>query len=133
MFNETETDYNQNKSTSSSDDFNQPNAPVSFNPYNNLHIPGQMFTLATKDVADRYTEFQNQSLHSFQSAYTKFIENTGNVFWNSQAYCTNLQDMYSKMALLCSENTVALTKMFNDIAVASADAFKSFFNMSKTQ
>lgn len=137
-FNETETKFTQkNKSPSSTNDYDQPNAAavssISSNLYDNLRVPGQMFTLATKDVADRYIEFQNQSLYSFQSAFSKFVENTGNMFWNSQAYCTNLQDMYSKMALLYTENTVALTKMLNDIAVASADTFKSFFNVSKTQ
>ncbi|MGN6709055.1 MAG: hypothetical protein ACTHKF_06880 [Candidatus Nitrosocosmicus sp.] len=137
-FNETETKYTQkNKSPSNTDDYDHPNtaavSSISSNLYDNLRVPGQMFTLATKDVADRYIEFQNQSLYSFQSAFSKFVENTGNMFWNSQAYCTNLQDMYSKMALLYTENTVALTKMFNDIAVASADTFKSFFNVSKTQ
>ncbi|HEX5519957.1 MAG TPA: hypothetical protein VFX18_05910 [Candidatus Nitrosocosmicus sp.] len=138
MFNELETKYTQkNKPPSNTDDYDQPNAAavssISSNLYDNLRVPGQMFTLATKDMADRYIEFQNQSLYSFQSALSKFAENTGNMFWNSQAYCTNLQDMYSKMALLYTENTVALTKMFNDIAVASADTFKSFFNVSKTQ
>jgi hypothetical protein len=134
-FNETETKYAQNKPPSNTHHYDQPDAAVSSissNLYDNLRVPGQKFTLATKDVADRYIEFQNQSLYSFQSAFTKFVENTGNMFWNSQAYCTNLQDMYSKMVLLYAENTVALTKMFNDIAVTSADTFKRFFNMSKT-
>ena len=136
-FNETETESTQKDNPpSKADDYDQPNAAVSSissNLYDNLRVPGQMFTHATKDVADRYIEFQNQSLYSFQSVFSKFVENTGNMFWNSQAYCTNLQDMYSKMVLLYTENTVALTKMFNDIAVASADTFKSFFNVSKTQ
>ena len=86
----------------------------------------------TKEAAGRYLEFQNQSLNSFQSSFFEFIKNTSNAFWSGQAYCTNLQEIYSKMAMLYAENTIALTKMFNDIAVANADAFKNFFNISKT-
>jgi hypothetical protein len=98
------------------------------NAVNNQMMP----PLVTKEVTDRFLEFQNQSLNSFQSTFSEFIKNTSNAFWSSQAYCTNLQEMYSKMAMLYAENTIALTKMFNDIAVANADAFKNFFNISKT-
>lgn len=101
------------------------------NSYNGIQPTGQMNAFATKDATHKYLEFQNQFLNSFQSVFSTFIENTNNMFINGQIYFTHLQEMYSKMATLYTENTVTLTKMLNNITAANTFAFGSFFNVPK--
>jgi hypothetical protein len=98
--------------------------------FENFDKTNMELTKTSKDVMDKYFEYQTQAINSFQSVFYALFENSSNIFWNSHIYCTNMQETYSKMATMCTENTIALGKMINDIANSNAGYFKNLFELS---
>jgi hypothetical protein len=109
------------------------NVPITISSTNfkNFDKANLQITQNAKDILNSYVEFQTQAINSFQSAFLALAENSSNIFWNSHLYCTNMQETYSKIAMACTENTVELGKMINDIATSNADSFKNFLELSK--
>ena len=91
----------------------------------------EQISQATKDITDGYMELQIQTINSFQTTFASILENTNTIFWNNSTYCRKLPEIYSRMALVYTENTIAVSKMINDIAFANVDAVKNLFNMAK--
>ncbi len=88
----------------------------------------KQITRSTRDMAENYMEFQKQTMNSFQSIFGIILENTNNIIRNNQAYCTNVPEIYSKMAFIYIENTIAVSKMINDVAFANADTIKKLYS-----
>ncbi len=88
----------------------------------------KQITRSTRDMAENYMEFQKQTMNSFQSIFGIILENTNNIIRNNQAYYTNVPEMYSKMASIYIENTIAVSKMINDVAFANANTIKKLYS-----
>jgi len=88
-------------------------------------------TQTNKDIMNKFVEFQTQAIASFQSAFYTLLENSSNIFWNNHLYCANMQETYSKMAMACTENTIAIGKMINDITTSNVDSLKNFLELTK--
>jgi hypothetical protein len=82
----------------------------------------------TRDMTESYMDLQKQTIYSFQSTLDTILQNTNNIFKNNQAYCSKIPQIYSKMAITCTENTIAMSKMVNDIAFANASTIKKLYN-----
>ena len=82
----------------------------------------------TRDMTESYMDLQKQTIYSFQSTFDTILQNTNIIFKNNQAYCSKIPEIYSKMAITCTENTIAMSKMVNDIAFANASTIKKLFN-----
>jgi hypothetical protein len=87
----------------------------------------------TRDMTESYMNLQKQTIYSFQSIYDVILQNTNNVFKNNQAYCSKIPEIYSKMATTFTENTIAMSKMVNDIAFANANTIKKIYNNLQIQ
>ena len=85
----------------------------------------------TKDAFDGYVKLQNQTINSFQGAFTPFLDTTNNVLLTSQAFWSRVMEIYSKSSTLYTENAIALGKMINEIATANISAFNSLFSIQK--
>ncbi len=81
----------------------------------------------TRDMTENYMDLQKQAIYSFQSTFYAFLQNTHHIFKNNQAYCTKIPEIYSKMAITCTENTITMSKMVNDIAFANANTIKKLY------
>ena len=99
--------------------------------FENFDKANLQVTQTTKDIMNKFVEFQNHAITSFQSSFYTLLENSSNIFWNSYLYCTNMQETYSKMTMACTENTIAIGKMIADIAASNADSLKNFLELSK--
>jgi hypothetical protein len=110
--------------------------------YNHASINGYSETIkelqkqiiqTTRDMTESYMDLQKQTIYSFQSTYDVILQNTNNVFKNNQAYCSKIPEIYSKMATTFTENTIAMSKMINDIAFANANTIKKIYNNLQIQ
>lgn len=88
---------------------------------------------ATGDIAENYLEYQKQAIDSFQSIYTPYVQNVNNQLWNSQDYFRRIPEMYSKFVNNYAENTIAISRIFNDMAFSNLDLFKNVINNTKKQ
>lgn len=88
---------------------------------------------ATRDIAENYLDYQKQAIDSFQSIVTPYIENVSNQLWNNQDMFRRIPEIYSKMANNYAENSVALSRLINNIAFSNVDIVKSVINNTKEQ
>ncbi|MDQ3084774.1 MAG: hypothetical protein M3Q77_08185 [Thermoproteota archaeon] len=88
---------------------------------------------ATRDIAENYLDYQKQAIDSFQSIVTPYFENANNQLWNNQDIFRRIPEIYSKIANNYAENTVALSRIMNNIAFSNADIVKSVINNTKEQ
>ena len=86
---------------------------------------------STKDAFDDYVKFQNQTINSFQDAFIPILDTTNNIFLTSQTFWRRVFEIYYHSSTVCSENTIALGKMINEIAKANISAYQSLFTISK--
>jgi hypothetical protein len=88
---------------------------------------------ATKDVAESYLDYQRQAIDSFQAASTPYLYNVNNQLLNSQDYFRRIPEMYSKLVSNYAENTIAMSRIFNDMAFSNIEVFKNVVDNTKKQ
>ncbi len=88
---------------------------------------------ATRDIAENYLDYQKQTVDSFQSIVTPYFENANKQLWNNQDMFRRYPEVYSKMANNCAENTVAITRVMNNIAYSNVEITKTVINNTKEQ
>ena len=89
---------------------------------------------ATKEITDNYLEYQREAIKSIQSIFAPYMENSNNYYNqnNPQEYFgRRLPEIYSKISNNMAENTIAISRVFNDLLFANIDAFKTIVNSSK--
>ena len=82
----------------------------------------------TKALAENYLELQNQVVNSFQSVFMPYLGNVQKQFWNNQDFLRSIPEMYSRLISNYIESAIAFSKMWNDIAFASAGPFRNAIN-----
>jgi hypothetical protein len=88
---------------------------------------------ATKDIAVSYLEYQKQTIDSFQSISTPYIQDVNNQLLNNQDYYRRMPEMYSKLVNNYAENTIAMSRIFNDMAFSNIEIFKNVVDNTKKQ
>src|SRR4029078_7572529 len=88
---------------------------------------------ATKDIAESYLDYQRQAIDSFQAASTPYLYNVNNQLLNSQDYFRRIPEMYSKLVSNYAENTIAMSRVFNDMAFSNVQVFKHIVDNTKKQ
>ncbi|HKU84614.1 MAG TPA: hypothetical protein VJP58_11290 [Candidatus Nitrosocosmicus sp.] len=88
---------------------------------------------ATKDIAESYLDYQRQAIDSFQSVSTPYLYNVNNQLLNSQDYFRRIPEMYSKLVSNYAENTIAMSRIFNDVAFSNIEVFKNVVDNTKKQ
>ena len=88
---------------------------------------------ATKDIAENYLEYQKQTIDSFQSISTPYLYNVNYQFLNSQDYFRRIPEIYSQLVNNYAENTIAMSRIFNDTAFSNVELFKNVVDNTKKQ
>jgi hypothetical protein len=88
---------------------------------------------ATKDMAESYLEYQKQTIDSFQSISTPYLYNVNSQFLNNQDYFRRIPEIYSKIVNNFAENTISMSKIFNDMAFSNIELFKNVVDNTKKQ
>jgi hypothetical protein len=88
---------------------------------------------ATKDIAENYLEYQKQTIDSFQSISTPYLYNVNNQFLNNQDYFRRIPEIYSQLVNNYAENTIAMSRIFNDMAFSNVELFKNVVDNTKKQ
>jgi hypothetical protein len=84
----------------------------------------------TRDIANNYRDFQKQFINSFQSMFFPHFGNTSLV-WDNQAYLGRMLGAYSRMAIIYTENVIALNRLASDITFANIEALKNLIYNTK--
>ena len=88
---------------------------------------------ATKDITESYLEYQKQTIDSFQSISTPYLYNVNSQFLNNQEYFRRIPEIYSKIVNNFAENTISMSRIFNDMAFSNIELFKNVIDNTKKQ
>ena len=88
---------------------------------------------ATKDIAESYLDYQKQAVDSFQSVATPYLSDMHRQMLNTQDYFRTMPEIYSKLVNNYAENTIAMSRIFNDIAFSNIEIFKNVVDNTKKQ
>ena len=83
----------------------------------------QQETIKTiQSISNNTIELQKNFANTFQSVFSKFIDNTSKSYWNNYLYPQRYTDVYNnKINQNVTDNTVKATRQINDVAFASAE------------
>ena len=93
----------------------------------------QQMAQATKEIAENYLEYQNQTLHSFQSVFMPYFENAYNQLSNNQEFFRRMPETYSSMFNSYVENAIVFSRFFNEIMLSNINLFTNAINEAKEQ
>ncbi len=88
----------------------------------------EQITKATNGMAENYLDYKKQAINSFQSVFMPYFGNIHNQFWNNQDFFRRMQETYSMMFSIYTENIIALNRIFNNILFSNVGLFKNSFN-----
>jgi len=88
---------------------------------------------ATKNIAESYLEYQKQTIDSLQSISTPYLYNVNSQFLNNQEYFRRIPEIYSKIVNNFAENTISMSRIFNDMAFSNIELFKNVIDNTKKQ
>jgi hypothetical protein len=80
---------------------------------------------ASREIADNYLESQKEIINSLQSAWVPFAENAYGVFWNYWISPRRVTEAYAKIVSGLADNTIAATRLANNMIFANMEAFKT--------
>jgi hypothetical protein len=92
---------------------------ASFNEYQEQSIT------AARDIAENYLESQKEIVNSLQSSWVPYIENMYGMYWTSWMSPRRMTEAYARMARSVSDNTIAATRVANNIMFANMEAAKA--------
>jgi hypothetical protein len=74
-------------------------------------------------ITNNIIELQKNFANTFQSIFSKFIDDTSKSYWNNYLYPQRYTDIYNKSNQNVTKNTVNSTRRINDVVLVSAEIF----------
>jgi hypothetical protein len=85
---------------------------------------------AVGEIADNYIESQKEFVNSFQSAWVPYIENAFGAYWTTMSP-RSMTEVYARMVSSVAYNTIATTKLVNNMVFGNIEAFKTSIHYAK--
>jgi hypothetical protein len=87
---------------------------------------------AARETAYNYLELQREIINSLPSAWLQFIENAYNIFCNYWMISpSSMTEAYAKMASSFTENTIAATRLVNNMMITNIETTKTSIKQTK--
>ena len=91
----------------------------------------QQETIKTiQSISNKY-RLQKNFANTFQSVFSKFIDDTSKSYWNNYLYPQRYTDVYNKTNQNVTDNTVNSTRRINHIALASVETFNKSIEIAQ--
>jgi hypothetical protein len=92
---------------------------ASFNEYQEQSIT------AAREIAENYLDSQKEIVNSLQSSWVPYVENMYALYWTSWMSPRRMTEAYARVARGISDNTIAATRVANNIMFANMEAAKT--------
>ena len=86
---------------------------------------------ASREIADNYLELQKEIINSFQSAWVPFAENTYKMNYEWWISPRKITQIYANMVSSIADNTIAVTRLANNMVFANMEVFKNSMQQAK--
>ena len=74
---------------------------------------------------------QKNIANTFQSAFSRFLDNASKSYWNNFQYPQQYTDVYKNTNQIITENTINCTQRINDFALASIESFNKTIEIAQ--
>ena len=82
-------------------------------------------------IANNYVELQNNILDTYQSTFSKFINNTTKSYWNNYRVPQRYSEVYNKNNQNVIDNTINATRKSHELILATTEAFNKSIEISQ--
>ena len=84
-----------------------------------------------QSITNNTIELQKNFANTFQSVFSKFLDNTSKSYWNNYLYPQRYTDVYNKSNQNVTGNTLNATRRINDVVLASAETFNKSIEIAQ--
>ena len=84
-----------------------------------------------QSITNNTIELQKNFANTFQSIFSKFIDDTSKSYWNNYLYPQRYTDVYNKTNQNVTDNTVNSTRLINDFALTSIETFNKSIEIAQ--
>ncbi len=121
-----------NKVTNSVNEYQQTNKAILDKTIDTLNKYQHETINSIQSIPNNTIELQKNFANTFQSVFSKFIDETSKSYWNNYLYLQRYTHVYNKSNQNVTNNTINATRRINDVVLASAETFnKSIENAQK--
>src|SRR5215204_3303840 len=120
-----------NKVTNSVNEYQQINRAILNKSIDTSNKYNQETINTIQSITNNTIELQKSFANTFQSVFSKFIDDTSKSYWNNYLYPQQYTDIYNKTNQNVTDNTVNTTRQINDVALASAETFNKSIEIAQ--
>ena len=84
-----------------------------------------------QSISNNTIGLQKNILNSYQSAFSRFLNDTSKSYWNNYLYPQRYTDVYNKTDQNITDNTINANRRINNIALASAETFNKSIEIAQ--
>ncbi|MGE5635262.1 MAG: hypothetical protein ACM3VV_08510 [Deltaproteobacteria bacterium] len=74
-------------------------------------------------IANNYVELQNNILNTYQSTFSRFLDDISKSNWNNFRFPERYADVYNKTNQNITDHTINCTRRINDVVLGSTETF----------
>ncbi len=82
-------------------------------------------------IANNYVELQNNILDTYQSAFSKFINDTTKSYWNNYRFPQRYSEVYNKNNQNVIDNTINATRKSHELILTTTETFNKSIEISQ--
>ena len=120
-----------NKVTNSVNEYQQTNKAILDKSIDTSNKYQQETIDTIQSITNNTIELQKNFANTFQSVFSKFIDDTSKSYWNNYLNPQRYTDVYDKTNKYVTNTTVNATRRINDIALASAEVFNKSIEIAQ--
>jgi hypothetical protein len=84
-----------------------------------------------QSISDNYIELQNNIRDTYQSAFSKFINDTNKSYWNNYRVPQRYSEAYNKNNQNVIDNTINATRKSHEFVLASTETFNKSIEIAQ--
>jgi ABC-type transporter Mla subunit MlaD len=120
-----------NKVTNSVNDYQQTNRAILDKSIDASNTYQQETIKTIQSISNNTIELQKNFANTFQSVFSKFINDTSKSYWNNYLYPQRYTDIYNKTNQNVTDNTLSTTRRINNIALASTETLNKSIEIAQ--
>ncbi|MGZ5511182.1 MAG: hypothetical protein ACXWFC_12045 [Nitrososphaeraceae archaeon] len=120
-----------NKVTHSVNEYQQMNKAILDKSIDTSNKYQQETINSIQSITNNTIELQKNFANTFQSVFSKFIDETSKSYWNNYLYPQRYTDVYNKSNQNVTNNTINATRRTNEVVLASAETFNKSIEIAQ--
>src|SRR6185436_12120891 len=84
-----------------------------------------------QSISNNSIELQKNILNTYQSAFSRFLNDTSKSYWNNYMYPERYADVYNKTSQNITDSTINANRRINDLVLGSTETFNKSIEIAQ--